>query len=83
VAFIGVVFAALAWSGALDSLEDLTVDYRLRLRKPQPVSDDVRLVGIGDRDVELAALGAGRFHARHAWGCAEHSERHGREAHDL
>jgi adenylate cyclase len=49
--FIGVVFAALAWSGALDSLEDLTVDYRLRLRKPQPVSDDVRLVGIGDRDV--------------------------------
>jgi len=28
---IGVVFAALAWSGALDALEDLTVDYRLRL----------------------------------------------------
>lgn len=50
-AFIGVVFAALAWSGALDSLEDLTVDYRLRLRKPQAVSDEVRLVGIGDRDV--------------------------------
>ncbi|MFN0077342.1 MAG: CHASE2 domain-containing protein [Prosthecobacter sp.] len=49
---IGVVFAALAWSGALDSLEDLTVDYRLRLRKPQAVSDEVRLVGIGDRDNE-------------------------------
>jgi hypothetical protein len=30
-AFIGVVFAALTWSGALDALEDLTVDYRLRL----------------------------------------------------
>ncbi len=26
-----MVFAALTWSGALDSLEDLTVDYRLRL----------------------------------------------------
>ena len=26
-----LVFAALTWSGALDSLEDLTVDYRLRL----------------------------------------------------
>ncbi len=50
--FIGLVFAALTWSGALDSVEDLTVDYRLRLRKPQPVSDEVRLVGIGDRDVE-------------------------------
>ena len=48
---IGAVFAALAWSGALDSLEDLTMDYRLRLRKPQAVSDEVRLVGIGDRDV--------------------------------
>ena len=50
--FIGLVFAALTWSGALDSVKDLTVDYRLRLRKPQPVSDEVRLVGIGDRDVE-------------------------------
>ena len=48
---IGALFAALAWSGALDSLEDLTVDYRLRLRQPQAVSDEVRLVGIGDRDV--------------------------------
>lgn len=48
---IGAVFAALAYSGALDLLEDLTVDYRLRLRKPQAVSDEVRLVGIGDRDV--------------------------------
>jgi adenylate cyclase len=49
--FIGVVFAALAWSGVLDTVEDLTVDYRLRLRKSQKVSEDVRLVGIGDRDV--------------------------------
>lgn len=49
--FIGVLFAALAWSGVLDTVEDITVDYRLRLRKPQAVSDDVRLVGIGDRDV--------------------------------
>jgi len=48
---VGVFFATLMWSGALDSLEDLTVDYRLRLRGPQPVSDEVRLVGIGDRDV--------------------------------
>ncbi|MDB6004750.1 MAG: hypothetical protein JWR15_1737, partial [Prosthecobacter sp.] len=49
---IGVVVAALAWSGALDTVEDITVDYRLRLRKPQAVSDDVRLVGIGDDDVK-------------------------------
>lgn len=48
---VGLGFALLAWNGALDSLEDLTVDYRLRIRKPQRVSDDVRLVGIGDRDV--------------------------------
>ena len=48
---IGAVFAVLAWSGTLDSLEDLTVDYRLRLRNSQAVSDEVRLVGIGDRDV--------------------------------
>jgi adenylate cyclase len=47
----GVLFAALAWSGVLDTVEDLTVDYRLRLRKSQRISDDVRLVGIGDRDV--------------------------------
>ncbi len=46
---IGLVF--IAWCGALDALEDMTVDYRLRLRKPQPVSDNVQLVGIGDRDV--------------------------------
>ena len=48
---IGMVFAALAWSGALDTVEDLTVDYRLRLQQPRSVVDDVRLVGIGDRDV--------------------------------
>ena len=48
---IGLVFAALAWSRALDTVEDLTVDYRLRLRKPQAIADEVRLVGIGDRDV--------------------------------
>ncbi|OYW31100.1 MAG: hypothetical protein B7Z47_02120 [Chthoniobacter sp. 12-60-6] len=57
---IGVVFAALAWSGVLETVEDLTVDYRLRLRKPQGVSDDVRLVGIGDRDVG-SALGRWPF----------------------
>jgi len=49
--FIGLLLAALAWSGALETLENLTVDYRLRLRDTQPVSDEVRLVGIGDRDV--------------------------------
>jgi class 3 adenylate cyclase/CHASE2 domain-containing sensor protein len=48
---IGLMFTVLAWSGALEPLENLTMDYRLRLRKPHPVSDDVRLVGIGDRDV--------------------------------
>lgn len=48
---IGLTFAALTWTGVLDKLEDLTVDYRMRLRKPQPVSDDVRLVCIGDRDL--------------------------------
>ncbi|WP_395717630.1 CHASE2 domain-containing protein [Prosthecobacter sp.] len=48
---IGLFFALLAWGGLLDPLENLTIDYRLRLRKPRPVSDDVRLVGIGDRDV--------------------------------
>ncbi|WP_395739500.1 CHASE2 domain-containing protein [Prosthecobacter sp.] len=47
----GMAFAALAWSGVLDTLENLTVDYRLRLRRARPVADDVRLVGIGDRDV--------------------------------
>ncbi|MDZ4286368.1 MAG: adenylate/guanylate cyclase domain-containing protein [Prosthecobacter sp.] len=50
-ALVAALVAALAWSGALDGLEDLTVDYRLRLRKPQAVSEEVRLVGIGDRDV--------------------------------
>lgn len=35
----------------MEGLEDLTVDYRLRLRPSQEVSDEVRLVGIGDRDV--------------------------------
>ncbi len=48
---IGLGFALMAWSGVMDGLEDLTVDYRLRFRPRQGVSDEVRLVGIGDRDV--------------------------------
>lgn len=48
---VGLSFAGVASSGLLDGLEDLTVDYRLRFRAPQAVSDQVRLVGIGDRDV--------------------------------
>lgn len=48
---IGLCVAVLVWSGVLDSMEDLSVDARLRLRQPQPVSDEVRLVGVGDRDV--------------------------------
>ena len=49
--FIGLAMAALTSSGMLDSVEELTIDYRLRLRKPQAVADEVRLVGIGDHDV--------------------------------
>ena len=48
---VGLGFGLLAWSGVMEGLEDLTVDYRLRLRPSQEVSDEVRLVGIGDRDV--------------------------------
>jgi CHASE2 domain-containing sensor protein len=47
----GLLVAALAWAGLFDQVEDLTVEARLRTRKPQTVSDEVRLVGIGDRDV--------------------------------
>ncbi len=48
---IGAALVVLLGMGTLDTVEDLTVDYRLRLRKPQSVSDQVRLVGIGDNDV--------------------------------
>jgi adenylate cyclase len=48
---ISLSLAFLVLCGAFDSLEDLSVDARLRTRKPQAVSDEVRLVGIGDRDV--------------------------------
>jgi adenylate cyclase len=47
----GAFVAGISGLGFLDSVEDLSVDTRLRLRKPQAVSDEVRLVGIGDRDV--------------------------------
>ncbi len=50
-ALVGVVAAALTWGGVWDGLEDLTVDHRLRHRPPHAPSDEVRLVGIGDRDV--------------------------------
>ena len=52
---VGLLVAALACVGLFDRVEDLTVDARLRTRKAQAVSDEVRLVGIGDRDV--AAFG--------------------------
>jgi adenylate cyclase len=48
---VGLLVAALACVSLFDQVEDLTVDARLRTRKPQIVSDEVRLVGIGDRDV--------------------------------
>jgi CHASE2 domain-containing sensor protein len=47
----GAFVAGISGLCFLDSVEDLSVDVRLRLRKPLPVSDEVRLVGIGDRDV--------------------------------
>ena len=51
-ALAGVIVAGLSGLGFFDLFEDLSVDARLRLRKPQPVSDEVRLVGISDRDIE-------------------------------
>ena len=50
----GLIAALMASSGALEPVEDLFVDAVLRVRKPQPVSDEVGLVGIGDRDVGSA-----------------------------
>lgn len=48
---VGLVFALLSALGFLDVLEELTVDQRLRLRAHKDVGDEVRLVGISDRDV--------------------------------
>ena len=48
---MGLAFGLAAWTGVMDGVEDLTVDYRLRLRPTQAVSDEIRLVGIGDGDV--------------------------------
>jgi adenylate cyclase len=56
----GAFVAGISGLGFLDSVEDLSVDARLRLRKQQSVSDEVRLVGIGDRDVG-SALGRWPF----------------------
>jgi hypothetical protein len=50
------------------------VDYRLRLRKPLYVSDNVRLVGIEHTDVGGGAATMSRFCAR-CMGCAAHSRR--------
>lgn len=47
----GAFVAGICALGFLDSVEDLSVDARLRLKKSQPVCDEVRLVGVGDRDV--------------------------------
>ena len=41
----GLAVAITNWMGLFSPLEDLFVDARLRFRKPQPASDEVRLVG--------------------------------------
>lgn len=71
---IGLVFAMLAWSGGTGPAAGSDLDYRLRLRKPLPVSDNVRLVGIEHTDVGAAAATMSRFCAR-CMGCAAHSRR--------
>jgi len=47
----GLASVAVFLAGWLDSLENIAVDACLRLRPARAIADEVRLVGIGDRDV--------------------------------
>ena len=47
----GMLAALVQFAGWLRPLEELTIDYRMRMRPAGRISDQIRLVGIGDRDV--------------------------------
>jgi adenylate cyclase len=55
--FIGMIAAALQFGDVWRLAEEVSADWRLRLRAAQPVPDEVRLVGIDDDDVASAQFG--------------------------
>lgn len=51
-AIIGSLFGLLTWFGLGAGIEDLTVDFRLRMKPEREVSDLVQIVAVGDEDID-------------------------------
>ena len=49
---LGCLFGLLSWLGIGDQIEDLTVDFRLRLQSEREISNAVQLVAINDADID-------------------------------